>query len=306
MLTGGFTAQMKAELARIIPDKACCQLAELAAFAQVGLLRLSPLQAGEKAVVTAQTRNPAIARKLLVLCKRRFPWPVRLDGSRRQTRRIYRVDLPAEARSGWHELTQWRADSAGACCRTAFLRGALLGAGYLIEPSKGYHLEWVVGGGPGVDNLRKILALEGIAAGVGERKGAGLVYLKEADAIADVLGLVGAHQALLAFENVRVMKGMRNQVNRLVNAETANVDKTVAAALKQVEAIRRWHSEVGMAALPPSLRAVAEARLAYPYASLKELGERLEPPLSKSAVSHRMRRLMKLVEGGKSTKVAEG
>lgn len=296
---------MKAELARIVPDKACCQMAELAAFAQVGLLRLSSRAAGEKAVVTAQTRNPAVARKLLVLCKRRFPWPVRVDGLRRRARRIYRVELPAEARADWHALTQWRVDAAGPCCRTAFLRGALLGAGYLIEPAKGYHLEWVVPSALGMDNIRKILSLEGIAPGIGERKGVGLVYLKEADAIADVLGVAGAHEALLEFENVRVVKGMRNQVNRLVNAETANVDKTVAAALRQVEAIRRWDQEVGLNALPRSLRAVAEARLAHPDASLRELGERLEPPLSKSAVSHRMRRLMKLVEGGKLPSVGK-
>lgn len=285
----GFAARAKAELARVIPASRCCQEAELAGFAQASP---SPAEPGR---VVAETRSSAIARKLLVLGRERFGWVTRVEGVRGPARRVYRLELEPGDGPGWSELKRWRLRRRRAsCCRRSFLRGAFLASGYVVEPHKGYHLEWVLPDGDVASRVVAMLADEGIPAGVATRKGLPVVYVKEADAIAAVLAAIGAHHAVLEFEDVRVLKGMRNRVNRLVNAETANVDKMVAAALRQGEAIRALQEVVGLDRLPPGLRAVAEARLAFPYASLKELGERLDPPLSKSAVGHRMRRLMEL------------
>lgn len=112
----------------------------------------------------------------------------------------------------------------------------------------------------------------------------------------DLLSLMGAHNALLNFENVRIVKDMRNQVNRLVNCETANLTKTVNAAMRQVESIKYVVSVMGLEKLSPSLRQVAELRLEYPEISLKELGEMLSPPVGKSGVNHRIRKLEMLAE----------
>lgn len=276
-----------------MPPSRCCQEAELAGFAQAFPSPGEP-GAGEAGRVV-ETRSSAIARKLLVLGRARFGWTLRVEGVRGPARRVYRLELGAGDGPGWEALKGWRPPRRRAsCCRRSFLRGAFLASGYVVDPHKGYHLEWVLPDGDVASRVVAMLAAEGIAAGVATRKGLPVVYVKEADAIAAVLAAIGAHHALLEFEDVRVLKGMRNRVNRLVNAETANVDKTVAAALRQAEAIRALQAGGGLERLPPGLRTVAEARLAFPYASLKELGERMDPPLSKSAVGHRMRRLMEL------------
>lgn len=295
----GFARQVKAELARVLPGKGCCRGAELAGFAQASS---PPAGRGEGGgpglVVVAETRHSAIARKLVVLGRARFGWAPRVEGVRGSGRRLYRIQLPAGQAAEWEALQRWKPSPGkrGSCCRQAYLRGAFLAAGYLVEPRKGYHMEWVLPTEAAAARVRKALAAEGLSAGLVERKGTCVVYLKEADAIAEVLSLTGAHQSLLEFEDVRVMKGMRNQVNRLVNAETANVDKAVAAALRQVEAIQRLQARGEVEKLPPGLRAVVEARLRHPYASLKELGELMDPPLTKSALNYRMRRLMELAE----------
>ena len=178
--------------------------------------------------------------------------------------------------------------------REAFLRGLFLGAGSVSGPGHGYHAEVVV---PGVTVARQVAAelrRWGLRPGRARRRGRVGLYLKEADQIAEFLGRLGAHQAVLALENHRVVRGVRNQVNRLVNAETANLRKAVDAGLRQVAAIRRLVEAVGWEGLPPSLREVARARIEHPSASLRDLGQMLDPPLSKSAVGHRIRRLQAL------------
>ena len=178
--------------------------------------------------------------------------------------------------------------------REAFLRGLFLGAGSVTGPEHGYHAELVVG----EPALQVLVAGEmqrwRLRPGRARRRGRFGLYLKEAEQIAELLGRLGAHQAVLSLENHRVVKGMRNQVNRLVNAETANLRKAVDAGLRQVEDIRRLVERVGWEGLPPSLRAVARARIEHPDLSLRELGQLLDPPLSKSAVGHRIRRLQAL------------
>lgn len=178
--------------------------------------------------------------------------------------------------------------------RQAFLRGLFLGCGSVTDPETGYHAELVVGDAASQGLVAGQLRRWGLRPGQARRRGRWAVYLKEADQVTELLALLGAHEAVLALESYRVMKGMRNQVNRWVNAETANLRKAVDAGLRQVAAIRHLVDRVGWDGLSVSLRDVARARLEHPELSLRELGQLLDPPLSKSAVGHRLRRLQAL------------
>ena len=123
-----------------------------------------------------------------------------------------------------------------------------------------------------------------------------IIYIKEGEQIVDLLNIVGAHTSLLELENIRIMKEMRNNVNRLVNCETANLSKTVNAAVRQVESIKLIQNSIGLQRLPKNLQEVAELRLSYPDESLKELGEMLDPPVGKSGINHRLRKIEKIAE----------
>lgn len=129
-----------------------------------------------------------------------------------------------------------------------------------------------------------------------QRKGHHLVYLKEGQEIVDFLNVTGAHSALLNLENIRIMKEMRNQVNRIVNCETANLSKTVDASIRQIESIRYIQEHAGLDSLPQNLYEIALLRLENPDVSLTELGKMLEPPLSKSGVNHRLRKIERMAE----------
>ncbi|HBG00621.1 MAG TPA: DNA-binding protein WhiA, partial [Firmicutes bacterium] len=141
------------------------------------------------------------------------------------------------------------------------------------------------------ERILETLGSLGLEAGITQRKGSLVVYMKDGGQIVNLLNLMGAHAALLRFENVRVMKDMRNQVNRLVNCETANVDKTVKAAMEQLEDIQTIDSVIGLEELPPKLREVARVRLENPYASLQELGGLMVPKMSKSGINYRFRQI---------------
>ncbi|SFB08814.1 DNA-binding protein WhiA [Clostridium frigidicarnis] len=178
----------------------------------------------------------------------------------------------------------------------AYIRGAFLGGGSISNPEKTYHLEFVTHSIEYAEDLSKIINKFGLNSKVIQRKSSYIVYIKEGEQIVDILNIMGAHNALLQLENIRIMKEMRNNVNRLVNCETANLSKTVNAAVRQVESIRLIQNEIGLGRLPKNLREIAELRLEYPDESLKELGEMLEPPVGKSGVNHRLRKIEKIAE----------
>ncbi|KAB2952178.1 DNA-binding protein WhiA [Heliorestis acidaminivorans] len=182
------------------------------------------------------------------------------------------------------------------CCRRAYLRGAFLGGGSVNSPEGTYHLEIITNDESHAEKIQDLLQRFNLSAKVSQRKGWYIVYLKESDQIVEMLSIIGAHTALLNFENVRIVKGMRNQVNRLVNCETANLNKTVNAALRQVEAIEYLGRHLGLDNLQKPLKEIAELRLQYPDVSLKELGEMLSPPVGKSGVNHRLRKLESMAE----------
>lgn len=187
--------------------------------------------------------------------------------------------------------------------RRAYLKGAFLGSGSISNPEKQYHLEIVASSEDYAKELVKLLKKLDIKGNVVERKGSFVAYVKGSEQVVDLLNLLGAHQSLLETENIRIVKGLRNNVNRLVNCETANLGKTVLASVRQGQAIEHIAQTVGLARLPKNLREVAELRLAYPDASLKELGEMLHPKVGKSGINHRLRKIEEIA--GELTKEGE-
>jgi DNA-binding protein WhiA len=178
------------------------------------------------------------------------------------------------------------------CCRASFLRGAFLAGGSVTDPQKKtYHLELVTQNEGFAGALVYLMNLAQINAKISQRKNQFMVYLKDSETISRFLSVINAHHGLIKMEEVKVIKGLRGEVNRLVNCETANLGKTLSAAWQQVELIENLIHTTGYTALPEILRETAALRLEYPEASLKELGEHHHPPVSKSAVNHRLRQL---------------
>ncbi|APH13530.1 DNA-binding protein WhiA [Clostridium botulinum] len=181
-------------------------------------------------------------------------------------------------------------------CKRAYIRGAFLGGGSISNPEKTYHLEFVTHNEDYAKDLSNLINSYNLNSKVIKRKNSYIIYLKEGEQIVDLLNIIGAHASLLELENVRIMKEMRNNVNRLVNCETANLSKTVNAAVRQVESIKFIEREIGLGRLPKNLRDVAELRIKYPDESLRELGKMLNPPVGKSGVNHRLRRIEKIAD----------
>ena len=182
------------------------------------------------------------------------------------------------------------------CCKRSYLIGAFIAAGSMSDPSKSYHFEIVCGSGERAEYIRDMINCFGLDAKIVPRKKMNIVYLKEGSQIVDILNVMEAHVALMELENVRILKEMRNSVNRKVNCETANINKTVSAAVRQTEDIEYIRDTVGFDRLPEGLRDVALTRLAYPEATLKELGSLMAAPVGKSGVNHRLRKLSEIAD----------
>jgi len=182
------------------------------------------------------------------------------------------------------------------CCKRAFLRGAFLASGSISDPNRFYHLEIVCPDAPRAEQVQELLKSFGIDARIVLRKNHHVVYMKEGAQIVEMLGIMEANIALMNLENVRILKEMRGSVNRKVNCETANINKTVSAAIRQIEDIRYIEETTGFSSLPEPLEQMARLRLQYPEASLLELGKMLTPVVGKSGVNHRLRKLKEIAE----------
>ena len=193
------------------------------------------------------------------------------------------------------KITAWE-KSASACCKRSYVRGAFLGGGSVTDPNSAYHLEFVTRYDEQAQKLAGLLNDSGIAAKITRRKSMYTVYIKECEAIADALGLMGAHGGGLELYSVQVEKELRNRINRRVNCETANTVKTTRAASKQIAAIKKIKDAGKWGALPETLREIGELRAENPDVSLKELGEMANPPIGKSGVNHRLDRLIKFAD----------
>lgn len=282
-----FSAKIKEELAKHISQARHCQIAELAAIlhfcGQYGMGSDGSLTIG------FQTENEAVIRKCFTLLKKTYNIDVGVIIDRETQEKLF-------AKFGSLSEPVAPLLIKNACCRRAFLRGAFLCCGSMSDPEKGYHLEFVCSHMEQAKQLKEVIAEFDIEAKIVPRKKYFVVYLKEGAGIVDLLNIMEAHVALMELENLRIVKEMRNSINRRVNCEAANISKTVHASARQVEDIKYIKEHYGFSRLPDNLREMAEVRLEYPDAALKELGEYLNPPVGKSGVNHRLRKLSELAD----------
>lgn len=276
-----YATRVKDELARIIPETLCCRCWEMA-----GLAQATPL-AGSSLLLPL--RHASLARKFLLLQKETGSKRPLLNINRNRRYR-YMIDMP--------EFPPLDINAQGLparrCCQRAFIRGAFLAKGSITDPDRTYHLEITTDSARFAHLLVQVCEEWGLHAQEIPKRRGYVVYLKDGESISEFLRFVEAHQALLDWENTRIVKDMKNTVNRLVNAETANVDKTVTAAMMQIAGIKFLMDKMGLEKLPHRLREIARVRLDMPYASLTELAENLDPPISKSAANYRLRRLLNI------------
>lgn len=300
-----FSGEVKEELTQHIDPPRHCQIAELAAiFCYSGRIRR---ESAKNTVLLIQTENGQLIRKCFTLLKKSFNICTEITGKgsyslqiedEEQVRRILQtlklIDASGRAKQRMDLVSPLLIKNA--CCRRAFLKGAYLAIGSMSDPEKSYHLEFVCSTDSQAQQLQEIIGEFGIEARIIGRKNHFVVYMKEGAAIVDLLNVIGAHKSLMNLENLRIVKEMRNSINRRVNCEAANITKTVNASAKQIEDITLIQSIRGLGALPENLREMAEIRLEYPDAPLKELGQYLNPPVGKSGVNHRLRKLSEIAE----------
>lgn len=303
-----FAAQTKKELTLIESDS-CCERAELSALMRMnGSVQLS---SNRKVILDISTENAAIARRIYSLVKKYFLVHTELlvrKKMRLKKNNVYIVRIPTSVQEILHELhivsegflftDGIEPDSiANNCCKRAYLRGAFLAGGSVNNPEgSSYHLEI---SSMYEEHCKAIVDLANefdLNARFIERKKGFVFYIKEGEKIIEFLNIIGAHQALFKFEDVRIMRDMRNSVNRIVNCETANLNKTIGAAVRQIDNIKLIQKELGLDNLPDKLREVAQIRLAHPDMNLKEVGELLTGKVSKSGVNHRLRKIDELAE----------
>jgi len=292
--------------------ESCCQRAELSAL--IKLTGAIQITGNNRIGIRLTTENAAIARKIFTLLKINYGIQTQvLMSKNRQLKKKYSYTLLIGPENASYELlislgilkmkdnlriNQRIPKSVieKECCKKAYLRGAFLGGGSISDPEKTYHLEIVTNNNSYADDLRRLINSYGLNSKVVSRKNSFVVYLKEGENIVDFLNIIGAHNALLKIENIRIFKEMRNNVNRLVNCETANLSKTVNAAMRQINNIQFIKKNMGLNRLPKNLREMAEFRLLHQDLSLAELGEAMNPPVGKSGVNHRLRKLDQIAE----------
>ncbi len=188
------------------------------------------------------------------------------------------------------------------CCKRAFIRGVFLAAGSVSSPEKKNHFEMVFSDEKSADQITECMKVFDTDPKVVVRRNSYVVYIKDGDEIASILSVMGAANSLMTFENVRIVKDIRNSINREVNCETANISKVASAAVKQIADIEYLDERMGRDYLPDSLRTLADIRIANPLLSLKELGDMLTPPIGKSGVNHRLRRISEMADRLRKTR----
>ena len=308
-----FSSEVKEELSRQLSTARHCQIAEIAAI--ISMCGGISISAKDRYCLKIQTENLAVSRKYFTLLKKTFnictEVSIKQHVSQKKSR-TYMVLIKS------HEDTMRVLQAAkligkdmeigedfsvisnvvvqNACCRRAFIRGAFLAAGSISAPEKFYHFEIVCISVHKAEQLQAIINTFDIDAKIVQRKKYYVVYIKEGAQIVEILNVMEAHVALMNLENVRILKEMRNSVNRQVNCETANINKTVNAAVKQIEDIQYIQSTIGFDSLSEGLEDIARLRLEQPEATLKELGMMLTPQVGKSGVNHRLRKLSNLAD----------
>lgn len=293
-----FSGEVKEELVKQLTTARHCQLAELAAIIEyTGAVRQT--EAGIS-LLEIQQEAPFVAQKCIMLLNRIFHVEIKMeedenhfyyDNNEQITKILQAIKYTQQDDRVVNSLVM-----KSLCCKRAFLRGAFLSLGSMSNPEKGYHLEFVCENESQAKQIQDTLSIFDVEAKIVARKRYQVVYIKESEGIVEVLNIMGAHISLMNLENLRILKDMRNSINRRVNCEAANITKTVNAATKQIDDIIYIREHYGFDNLSENLREIAEVRLDYPDATLKELGEYLEPNVGKSGVNHRLRKLSELAD----------
>ena len=305
-----FSTETKNELARSIPEKKCCQLAEIAGFLRVsGSLRLA---GGGRFRIVCPTDNQAIARHYKKLIKSYFkvdPGIEIEEGGSLRKGHIYYLTIDPDMKSESilretgillvKEGSNYISDGIyqdivkKKCDRKSYLRGAFMACGSVSDPGKEYHLDFTVEHEQLANDIRRLIGtFDDLEGKITRRKEKYVVYMKRSEYISDMLALIGADMSVLALENTRIEKEVVNKAQRLMNCDSANADRTVNAAEKQIAAINKLKDSGMLGALSDRLIEVAELRIEHPEASLTELGEMMEPPLKKAGVNSRLQRII--------------
>ena len=304
-----FSGETKNELSRLEPDKKCCMLAEISGFLRVsGSIRLAGMG---KLRLVVTTENPAVARHFKKLIKEYFQVDTELEveecpppkkghqyslsiGPEMRSEQILRETGILLVREGNNYISDGIYSDLirTKCCKKSYLRGIFMGAGTMNDPENSYHLEFVCNSMNLANDLKKLInGFVDLTAKVVERKGQYVVYMKKAEYISDTLALMGAHTQVLEFENVRLKKELMNETVRITNCDAANTDRTLDASQRQIENIRKIERTKGLDYLPEKLKQAALMRLEYPEASLVQLGEMMDPPMKKSGINNRFRKI---------------
>ena len=309
-----FSSDVKAELSGSVSGARHCQIAELAAM--ISMVAYVRYWGGKPVALVIVTERSVIAREIATLIKRLFRYIP--DSSVRRTgtnSRIYKMEISSPemvsnilltlkiesekivpGRNYCQTMKVSRLDVMQDCCRRAYVKGVFMTSGSISDPNKGYHLEIVCDNRGRAEFIQEIINGFGIVSRIIQRKKYHVVYLKDGEMIVEMLGIMGAHISLMNMENIRIKKDIRNKINRRVNCEAANLNKTVSAAVKQVNDINYIIQTKGIDFLPENLQELAVARLENEDASLKELGEMMTPPIGKSGVNHRLRKISEIAE----------
>ncbi len=308
-----FSSEVKEELTRRSGTARHCKIAEMAAILSMcGQIHMNERR---QFSLKIQTENAAVSRKYFTLLRKTFNINTEISIARNPSLKkssVYTILIndPTEALRVLEavKLVRCKDDSweilnlvnpvvfQKDCCKRAFIRGAFLSSGSISDPEKFYHFEIVCQSLEKAEQIKGIIQSFRIDAKIVIRKKTYVVYVKEGAQIVDLLGIMEANVALMNLENIRILKDMRNSVNRKVNCEAANINKTVNAAVKQIEDIRYIENTVGFQKLSEGLEEIARMRLQYPEATLKELGMMLNPQVGKSGVNHRLRKLSAIAE----------
>ncbi len=299
---------IKDELSKIPLETKCCKLAEMSALIKSeGSLHLM----GENGLALhTESENPAVARLIIYLAKELFSRTPELRIERLPRLRHHNCyylyfkqeDGVAEILRELGILDRYNRPKLGIpkrilsrkCCKSAYLRGMFLGCGFLGDMNRNKHLEFTLGDEEMARGVMWLLDELGIHAALAQRRSFYIVYLKRKESIIDLLARMGAHSTVLDIENALIIKSIKGEVNRRVNCETANLRRVARAAQEQIRDILAIDEALGIDALIPSLKSVAQARLRYPDLSIEELGKRMDPPISKSATYHRLVRLSRM------------
>ncbi len=291
-----FSSELKGELAAIVPERDCCAAAQLYGMLEFG----HAFSAADISLVTTHAEVAGVYGDLLErVCGVDKPIPYGTENSRKtlsvtladdgQRRRV----LERFGHTGRDVAVRLnRANLDCEECIAAYLRGAFLTGGTVADPSRGYHLEFTVPYYNLIRDTAVLLDEIGCASRQTVRRGNRVLYIKESRQMEELLTYIGAQRSVLELMNIQILKDVRNQTNRRVNCENANMDKTALAAAAQEMAIQKIEQHGGLGQLPEDLRVLAQLRLDNPDMTLRELGLSLEPPLSRSGVNHRMERIL--------------